>query len=230
MKYFRIVLFILLPILIMGQGTDLQTGEPETLPAKKLYAKLNVLVGVGFDKVFGGYKYVEGKDPEKINIDPGGGIGVEAVLGYDISPNIAAEFGIATQSSGESVSNGHVYFKKVPYRASILFKPKSNKSFRLFFGGGISSNISAKYDVEEDGADATVTYTSPIGFHGLAGANFGSPKSPFYFAGEVRYVGMADYEMDEAEMNGHSFIVASDKQKLSASGVHFVFTMGYYIK
>jgi hypothetical protein len=230
MHYFRVVLVLLLPVLIVAQSADIQTDDTEVTPAKKLYAKGNILMGVGFDKVFGGYKYVEGEDPEKINIYPGGGVGVEAVLGYDITPTIAAEVGIAMQSSGQSVSNGHVYFRKVPYRASLLYKPKSTKSYRLYFGGGLSSNFSAKYDVEEDDSEATVTYTSAMGFHGLAGANFHKGKSPIYFAGEVRYVSMADYEMDEAELDGHSFVVATDKRELSAGGVHFVFTMGYYLR
>jgi hypothetical protein len=224
MKYFRFILLILFPVLIAGQGTD---NHSSNNVAKRFYAKVNILMGVGFDKVHSSYKLVKGEDIEKINIYPGGGIGAEVALGYDISSNIAAEIGIGTQFSGESLSNGHVYFRKVPFRISGIYRLKTKKLYTMFFGGGTSFDLSPKWDVEIDDDDAKVTYSSNVGFHGLFGLDFFSPKSPLYFAGEIRYVGMPDYEKNQAPRN---FISPSDISTLSASGVHFVFTMGYYFK
>ena len=97
----------------------------------------------------------------------------------------------------------------------------------MFFGGGASFDLSPKWDVEIDENDAKVTYSSNAGFHGLFVLDFFSPKSPLYFVGEIRYVGMPDYEKNQAPRN---FISPSDISTLSASGVHFVFTVGYYLK
>jgi len=159
MKYFRFILLILFPVLIAGQSAD---NHSSNNVAKRFYAKVNILGGVGFDKVHSSYKFVEGKDIEKINIYPGGGIGAEVVLGYDISPNIAAEIGIGTQFSGEWLSNGHVYFRKVPFRISGIYRLKTKKLYTMFFGGGASFDLSPKWDVEIDEDDAKVTYSSNV--------------------------------------------------------------------
>jgi hypothetical protein len=227
MHYCHVVLVLLLPVLIVAQGVDIQTDDTEVTPIKRIYAKGNILMGVGFDKVHAGDKYIEGEYPEKINIYPGGGVGVEVVLGYDISSNFAAEIGIGTQSSGESVSNGHIYFKKMPLRISGIYRLKNKKAYTVFIGCGASFDLSPKFSVKEDDDEAEVTYFTNTGFHGLIGLDFFSPKSPFYFAGEIRFVGMPDYELDEAPWNA---IFPSDISALSANGIHFVFTMGYYFK
>jgi hypothetical protein len=93
-------------------------------------------------------------------------------------------------------------------------------------------NLSTKYNVKEDEDKLLVTYENPVGFHGLIGADFISAGSPLNFSGEIRYVGMADFEVKSAELNGNDMpisTVKNDFRKLSSSGLHFILTIGYYL-
>ncbi len=236
MKIFIFVaLFVFItPVMILGQTTGQITEDGVEIVDKKTYVKGNFLMGFGFDKVLAAKKFYEDKDDvDDIYIRPGGGFGIEGVIGYDITPTITGEIGIGYQASGESVSNGHAYLNKVPFRASIIYKSTSKiKQFALYYGAGISMNLSTKYNVKEDEDKLLVTYENPVGFHGLIGADFISAGSPLNFSGEIRYVGMADFEVKSAELNGNDMpisTVKNDFRKLSSSGLHFILTISYYL-
>ncbi len=231
---FAALLVLISPILILGQTADQISEDGVEIVNKKMYVKGNFLMGLGFDKVLAAKKYSEDKDDtDDIYIRPGGGLGVEGVIGYNITSAITGEIGIGYQFSGETVSSDHVYFKKIPFRATLLYKSANKiKQFSLYYGAGVSTNLSTKYDVEEADDKLVVNYENPVGFHGIIGADFISTGSPLFITGEVRFVSMADYEVKSAELNGNDMsisLVKSDFQTLSSSGIHFIITIGYYI-
>jgi opacity protein-like surface antigen len=236
MKIFTLLVLLVLitSVLVLGQTADQKIDDRIEIVNKKMYVKGNFLMGLGFDKVLAAKKYFEDKDDvDDIYIRPGGGFGVEGVVGYDITSAIAGEIGIGYQFSGESVSNGHVYFNKFPLRASILYKStRSIKQFSPYCGVGISMNLLTKYVWEEDDDKGSITYRNPAGFHGIAGAEFNPAGSPLYFSGEIRFVSMADYEVKSYKVNGSDVLISSvrtDFRKLGSSGLHFILTLGYYL-
>ena len=142
MKYL-IFIFLLIPILIFSQTKEIQKNDNPT-DVKKLYTKGSVKFGVGFEKYFMFEKYYEntGKDAGDAYIYPGGGTGIEAILGYNINPRVSSEIGIGYVSSGESVKDASASFNKSILHASIIYRLKKSKTYIPYFGAGFSTNLS----------------------------------------------------------------------------------------
>ncbi len=225
-----LILFLITPVLIFTQITeDLSLDAQHTV--KKLYAKGAFVFGPGFEKVKVGQKYYEDseRDPQDINIMPGGGVGVEAAFGYDLSKSLTFEFSIGTQNSGSYIDEDNkAQFKKSQIRASVLYKVPINKKYTPYIGAGLSTMLSGKYVEESQGMEYEVKYTKPSGFHAIAGAEWKNTKSPLYLYGELRLLILGNVEADETDVS--SWVLEEvGIDAMSANGLQFSFGIGYYI-
>lgn len=229
MKHF-ILTILLAPIILFSQITEDSSSNNTTI-IKKLYTKGSFIFGPGSEKIMVGKKYYEDsdKDPQDINILPGGGVGVEAVIGYDISKLLAFEFSIGTQNSGSYIDKDNVaQFKKSQIRASLLYRIPIGKKYTPYVGAGLSSVISAKYVEDSQGIESEVTYTKPTGFHVLGGAEWKNPKSPLFLFGEIRFLILGEFEADETTVSNY-ILETIGIDIMSANGLQFSFGIGYYI-
>jgi len=225
-----IILFLLIPVLCFPQITeDLSTESPHA--NKKLYAKGALVFGPGFESIKVGEKYYENsdRDPQDIDIMPGGGAGVEAVIGYDITKSLSAEFSIGTQNSGSFVDEDNkAQFKKSLIRASVYYKIPIEKKFTPYIGAGISNVLSAKYVENSQGFEFETTYTKPSGFHIIGGAEWKTPNSPWFWYGEARFIILGEFEADESDVN--TWILEEvGIDKMNGNGLQFSFGVGYFI-
>lgn len=224
-----IVITIITPILLFCQITEnLSAQQPMN---KKLYAKGAFIFGPGFESIKVGEKYYEDsdKDSEDINVMPGGGFGIEGVIGYNISTALSFELSVAMQNSGDVVNEDEsVTFSKSLLRASILYKFPSGKKYIPYIGAGISSVLSAKYKEDTSAGEYEVTYTKPFGFHIIGGAEWKNPGSPWFFYGEARLVILGEFEYDESDFD-EWILEEFGMDKMTANGVQFSFGVGYYI-
>ena len=225
-----IILIILTPILIFSQITEDLSGN-ESTNTKKLYTKGSFVFGPGFEKIKVGEKYYEDSDRDNsdINIMPGGGFGVEGVLGYDLSKLLAVEFSIGTQNSGSSIDKDNkASFQKSQIRASVLYRIPIDKKYVPYIGVGISTVLSGKYIEESQGMELEVKYTKPSGFHVLGGAEWKNPRSPWFWYGEMRLLILGEVEADETDV-ATWILEEVGIDKMSANGLQFSFGIGYYI-
>ncbi|MFC1785634.1 hypothetical protein ACFL0J_08440, partial [Candidatus Neomarinimicrobiota bacterium] len=161
-----IILIFLIPIFLFPQITENLSNEI----TKKLYGKGAFVFGPGFEKVKVGTKIYENsdRDPQDINITPGGGFGVEAGLGYDLTKVLSAEISIGMGNSGASDGeDSKASFQKTLLRASVIYKLPFEKKYTPYIGGGISTVVSAKYIEDSQGIESEVNYNKPSGFHVL---------------------------------------------------------------
>lgn len=228
MKYL-ILLFLLSPILIISQITeDLSSNIP--LAKAKWYAKGLYQHGVGFEPVFIGTQYyITPHKPYDIYIQPGGGVGLEAVIGNYINPSLSGEIGIGFLQSGYT---DDITFNKWTLRTSVIYRLKSSKEYVPYVGGGLSTNLSVYFKLV-DRDDTTITkYETPIGFHILGGVqkNF---RQYFFWFGEFKLIFLGTYNIKEAEFNGNTVPISSiesDFREMNANGYQFIFGVGWYIK
>lgn len=226
MKVFLTLLIT--PILIFSQTTVNMTEIEQ--PSKKLYAKGALVFGPGFESIKVGEKYYEDsdKDPEDIEVMPGGGVGVEAAIGYDITKSFSLEVSIGNQNSGETVNDDKLQFKKALVRASALYKIQTEKNYTPYFGAGLSMVISAKYYEDTSAGEYEVIYNNPTGLHLLGGAEWKTSDSPLFFYGEVRVLILGEFEYDESDFD-EWILEDFGMDKMTANGIQFSFGIGYYI-
>ena len=201
MKY--LMLLLITPILIFSQITEDLSGNKQ-LVTKKLYTKGSFVFGPGFEKIKVGEKQYEDsdRDNQDINIMPGGGAGVEAVIGYDLSNSLAFEFSIGLQNSGSFIDEDNkAQFKKSQIRASVLYKIPTGKKYVPYVGAGLSTILSGKYVENSKAGEGEVKYTKPSGFHILGGAEWKNPNSPLYWFGEMRLLILGEFEVDESDIS-----------------------------
>ena len=225
-----IILIILIPILIFSQITE-DLSDSESTNTKKLYTKGSFVFGPGFERIKVGEKYYEDSDRDNsdINIMPGGGAGVEAVIGYDLSKALAFEFSIGTQNSGSFIDKDNkAQFKKSQIRASVLYKIPIDKKYVPYIGAGISTVLSGKYVEDSQGMESDVKYTKPSGFHVLGGAEWKNSHSPWFWYGEMRLLILGEIEADETDV-ATWILEEVGIDAMSANGLQFSFGIGYYI-
>ena len=231
-----IILIILTPILIFSQITgDLSTELPTI--QKKLYTKGSIVFGPGFEKVLvAEITYADSdKDPEDVYINPGGGAGIETVIGYDLLKLLSCELALGWENSGDVIDKDNsAMFNKFPLRASLLFRIPIGRKFTPYVGAGVSTNLAVKYkfEGEPNGTKVEVKYNKPIGFNLLGGAEIKNPQSPWYFFGELRLIMLGEYTIEEATINGNSvtgIVKGTELDNLSANGLQFSLGFGYYL-
>ncbi len=228
------LLFLLTPILIFSQLTENLSTELPTIQ-KKLYTKGSFIFGSGSDKVFMETILFEDSSTEDVYIYPGGGIGVEAVIGYDLIQTLSCELAIGIANNGETYNEGDwkLMFKKSFLRVSILYKIPLGKKFTPYIGAGVLANLSVKYDQEAPGyPDINIVYNNPIGFNLLGGAEFKNRQSPWFWFGELRVIMLGEYTIESFKAGGFSvteYVENSEYDNLNANGFQFSFGVGYYI-
>jgi len=234
MKYL-ISFFLLTPILIFSQITeDISRDTPSVV--KKLYTKGSFMYGPGTEEVWVATKYYQDsdKDPEDIYMRPGGGFGIEAVIGYDVTRFLSFELALGWLTSGEVIDKDNMaILEKFPLQAIILYRIPINKKFTPYIGGGLATLLSIKYTEKVQGTESDVIYSKPIGFTILGGTEFKKSQSPWYWFGELRYNILGEYTVKEATMGGRTvtgIIQGSSLDNLNANGVFIVFGVGYYLK
>lgn len=194
------------------------------------------MFGPGFEKVWVAKVYYvdSDKDPEDVYIHPGGGAGIEAVIGYDLSKSLSCELALGWQNSGKVVDKDNsVMFNKFPLRATVLFRIPINKKFTPYVGAGVSTNLSVKYKEDLEGFKAEIIYNNPIGLNLIGGAEMKYLRSPWFWFGELRLIILGEYTIEEATANGMSvtgIFQGTDLDNMNAGGVHFTFGVGYYLK
>jgi hypothetical protein len=190
------------------------------------------MYGPGSEKILvAKVTYVDSdKDPEDVYIRPGGGAGIEGVLGYDLSKSLSCEFALGWENSGKVVDkNNSAMFNKFPLRVSLLYRILIDKKYTPYFGAGISTVLSAKYAEDTQGIEHEVTYSKPSGFHVLGGMEWKNPQSSLFFFGEVRVLVLGEFEADEATVSNY-VLETIGLDKMNANGVQFTFGVGYYLK
>ena len=228
---YKLLLLLFIPIFLFSQITEDLSDDPPSI-IKKLYVKGAFVFGPGFEKVKVGEKYYENsdRDPQDINIMPGGGFGVEAAVGYDLTKVLSAEISIGMGNSGASDGKeSKASFQKTLFRASILYKIPLEKKYKPYIGGGLSSVVSAKYLEDTQGIESEVTYTKPGGFHILGGAEWKAPQSSWYWYGELRLHILGEIQAEEASV-ADWILEEIGIDKMNANGLQFCFGIGYYIR
>lgn len=196
----------------------------------KFYLKGILGFGIGFEKISSGaYKiYEDDREPEEINIYPGGGINIDGIFGYKIIPALNVELGIGYQSSGSSIKDDEVSFHRAILSLSLIHEFESKSSIHFYIGGGSGIYFSPNYKLEIGNLRAEIKYDPSFGLHGLAGiAKRTKGKNLFYF-GEIRFVGLINYKWNEATFVNYSFIPTSKFHELSGNGIFINVGIGYY--
>jgi len=201
----------------------------EMAPQRKLYLKGTIGFGIGFEKIATGlYKvYEDDREPKEIFIYPGGGINAEAVLGYRVISSLAVELGIGYQSSGTSVKDDTVYFRRIPLTITLINEFKSGGSIKFYAGGGGGLYFSPKTYAAVGEGTVDIKYDSSFGFHGLVGITTRTQAKPLFFFWEAKFVGFTKYKWNEATLNGYSAIPTTEFQEMNGNGIFINFGICY---
>ncbi len=204
---------------------------PERMPPQQAVSKPNRLYingnfgfGIGFSKIKAGTKYEDGEAVGDVNFFPGGGAALRVAVGYRFLNSLMFELGVNYQSSGESLSNGKVYFSRIPLSAEIKYLFPGD-SFRIFAGAGPVVFLGANLDWEQDDRDYYVSYNSPFGIIAEIGATNEEPGKSLYFFGSAGYMGaFGDYSWEDAD-----FYPAYRIREFSAHGIFLNIGIGYFL-
>ncbi len=197
---------------------------PSTPKPNRLYINGNFGFGIGFSKIKAGTKYKDGEEVGDINFFPGGGAALRVAIGYRFLNTLMFELGVNYQTSGESLSNGKIYFSRIPLSAEIKYLFPGD-SFRIFAGAGPVLFLGANLDWEQDDRDYYVSYNSPFGILAEIGATTEKPGKSLYFFGGAGYMGaFGDYSWEDAD-----FYPAYRIREFSAHGIFLNIGIGYFI-
>jgi len=198
-------------------------------PRHKFYLKGILGFGIGFEKIpTGVYKiYENDREPEKINIYPGGGINIDGIFGYQIIPALNAELGIGYQSSGSSAGDDEVSFHRAVLTLSLVHEFESKSSIHFYVGAGPGIYFASTYKEEIGDYKGEIAYVSSFGLHGLAGVVKRTKGKRLFYFGEIRFAGLIKYKWDEATVNGYPAIPISAYKELNGNGIFINVGIGY---
>ncbi len=193
-----------------------------------LYMKGIFGFGIGFEKIFTGYYETSSydRDLDEVNVYPGGGLNIEGIIGYNISPPLSMEIGIGFQSSGEYAGGDSIYFSRVPLTFSVIYEPRSTGSSQLYIGAGGGVYLSPLYKEDMDRYEVKIHYATAYGMHFFVGMIFNRKRNIFYF-GEIRFAGLMNYNWTSATVNGSSGIPAEDFASFTANGILLNLGIGF---
>jgi len=225
----KISLVILLPMILLAQIDDYATNQTE----RKFYVSGLVQYGPGFEKIKAGSEYIPyTRETNDIYIRPGGGYGVEGIIGSDIIPSIAVEFGIGILRSGKVVHTEHIVFDKSTLRASLIYKLRIYKYHKIYFGGGFSAVQNSILKIEQSDETLRIKYHNPKGFNIISGLQFNYTNN-FFLYGDIKYNIMSSFKIKNAEFSGESMVISNVDSKYhtyDGNGIQFSFGVGYYLK
>lgn len=225
----RLLLILYLPLLLYSQITDYSTNLSE----RNFYVSILAQYGPGFEKIKTGQEFnVYSNTTSDIYIRPGGGYGIEAILGSDIIPSIALELGLGLVQSGKVIHTEHIVFNKSTIRASLLYKIKMFNYYTFYVGGGYSAAQNPLFKIEQVDETFKSTYSSPKGFHAIGGVQF-NYTSNFFWYGDLKYYSLGEYQIKNATFAGESIPideVESEFHSFNADGLQISLGIGYYIK
>jgi hypothetical protein len=221
-----VLIILLFPFLLLSQTTT-----EESSLSNNLYLKGAIITGSGSDEILvGRVDYTDSeKESEDIYVEPGGGTGLEAVIGYNLTNALALEFAIGWCNTGETLDgDNNILFNRAPVRASAFYRFNTAKKWFPYIGGGLSSNLHIKYSEEIDGKESEVTYKKTIGFHLLGGIEYKSNKSPWFGYGELRVIQLGEYTVDKSDFSS-GLLEEFGMDNPDANGVQVSIGAGYYI-
>lgn len=186
--------------------------------------------GIGFDKIYTGYVKVMNGKRDDIYIYPGGGFNFDANFGYNLTSSIKLELSIGYQSSGVFVTSKdeEVTFSRVPLTLTFTYEIPSRRSYQIYIGAGPGIYLSPEYKIVVGQSRANVNYNSSFGLHGLVGVIKHNRNKPFFLFSELRYVGVFNYEWNDAYVSG-SAMIPTAIVNMGGNGIFINFGMGYYI-
>lgn len=197
---------------------------PSTPKSNRLYVNGNFGFGFGFSKIKVGSEYRDGEKAGDININPGGGAALRVAFGYRFLNALMFELGVNYQTSGESFTNGKVYFSRIPISAEIKYLFPGD-SFRIFAGAGPVLFLGANYDQEENNRDSYISYNSPFGLIAEIGGTTEEPDKSFYFFGSAGYMGaFGEYSWQDSD-----FLPVYRLRNFSAHGIFLNIGIGYFL-
>lgn len=203
------------------------TAQPARQPrpgANRFYINGNFGFGIGFSKIKVGSEYRDGEKTDDININPGGGAAIRVAFGYRFLDTLMFELGVNYQTSGESFTNGKVYFSRIPISAEIKYLFPGD-SFRIFAGAGPVLFLGANYDQEEDNRDSYISYNSPFGLIAEIGGTTEEPGKSLYFFGSAGYMGaFSEYSWQDSD-----FLPVYRLRNFSAHGIFLNIGIGYFL-
>jgi hypothetical protein len=203
--------------------------QPVDARKRKFSLKLTLGFGFGFDKIETGYYKVQGDNMERIDVYPGGGGHFGLDLGYYLTREVRLEVGIGYQNSGVFASNqDEVSFTRMPLTLTVLYEIPSPKKFQVYVGGGAGLYNSPELEAKAGGTTESVKYGSSFGLHGLVGAVTRSKSGKWFYFGELRYVGVFNYQWTEAKSNGYPAIPHSKYREFGGNGIFVLFGIGTY--
>lgn len=155
-------------LILLNQQSFAQTS--------KVALKLNALGGIGTTWHTVDFSDPSSYDSKKIAYSGGGGIGLEAGIGYKVLPQLMAEFSAAIQEvlGLQSVNSytSSVFFNKKTLFAGVKYKIPLTKKARplsLNFGTGAGYIIPGKLKItENDNYLGSIGYKNTLTFYGLS--------------------------------------------------------------
>ena len=197
---------------------------------RKFYIKGIFGAGYGFEEVYLYMWLVKegGEEGSDIYVRSGGGLNLEAALGYHILQNLMVEIGIGYQVTPNNPKGvgGKGWFKRIPLQLTLLYEFPTQSSLQFYIGGGGGIYLGPELFRELTGSiDASVYYDPPIGFHGLAGIKFiPKKKKSFYFFLETELNLGIKYKWNDSNV-----IPFTDWLEFGGNQILFNFGIVYYL-
>jgi len=204
---------------------------PEIIKPRKFYVKGIVGFGLGFDRIPTGiYKKSFTSDEwMEVILLPGGGIGLDAYLGYRFIPSTMLELGIAYQSTGTSVKDtgDEIHFQRYPLSVTLIHEIKSKGKMTFYFGAGAAYYLGPNFLLRMSGLEINIDYKPSPGFHGLIGLASKPKSHGFFYFFEMKFSGIMSYEWEKALVEGIPFIPTDEYAKLTGKGIYIDIGFGY---
>jgi len=181
--------------------------------------------GAGFEK----YDLFKTSDGDKASISPGGGIGLDLVLGFLITPKIEIDLNAAFQSSSlsKNLDNADASFTRVYVNSTFKFLIPTKNSKRVWkIGGGIGYYMPQSLSIEWsdlgniDDGDVELEYKASIGYHAAVDYEmlFGNKNWSLLFNITYYYT---SFKYSSASSSNVTIVDIGDFETLDGSSVNF---------
>jgi hypothetical protein len=186
--------------------------------------------GYGFfdEKVFTGIeKIVDGGNPEKVYINPGGGLNISIGGGVHLTQGLRIETDFSYQYSGDNFENGEAIFRKYPLSVSILHGIYLREDFNIYGGLGGSLIFGSKYMDQIENTSTEINYKLTYAVFGKVGFRFQPQNNRAFFFGEASYFVGKKLNPAEGELDGIPELTKNIAH-LGINGIYIGAGIGYY--